>query len=86
MAGPIFNAFKQASSMCHSAACLPALMHPVHCPQARQVFADVPISLHRQCHGSTEVWDCIASGTTNSDGRIGDLLPASDFIEPGMYK
>lgn len=50
------------------------------------VWADVPISLHRQCDGSSGVWDCIASGTTNSDGRVGDLLPASDSIAPGMYK
>ena len=50
------------------------------------VLADVPISLHKQCDESIGVWDCIASGVTNSDGRVGDLLPASDSIAPGLYK
>lgn len=46
----------------------------------------VPISLHRECADSSGVWDCIAEGQTNKDGRIGDLLPPSDTVLPGLYR
>lgn len=48
--------------------------------------AGVPISLHKECAASGGVWDCIASGRTNKDGRIGDLLPPADTVMPGVYK
>ncbi|DBA92662.1 TPA: hypothetical protein ACH3X1_002874 [Trebouxia sp. C0004] len=46
----------------------------------------VPISLHKECAESSGVWDCVASGQTNQDGRIGDLLAPSDLVLPGVYK
>ncbi len=48
--------------------------------------AGVPISLHKECAESSGVWDCVASGQTNQDGRIGDLLAPSDLVLPGVYK
>jgi len=48
--------------------------------------AGVPISLHKECAGSSGVWACVASGQTNQDGRISDLLAPSDLILPGVYK
>ena len=48
--------------------------------------AGVPISLHKECAESCGVWDCVASGQTNQDGRIGDLLAPSDLVLPGVYK
>ena len=55
-------------------------------PADRMVLAGVPISLHKECNDSNGIWDCIASGATDQDGRIGDLLPASDTIAHGVYK
>jgi 5-hydroxyisourate hydrolase/2-oxo-4-hydroxy-4-carboxy-5-ureidoimidazoline decarboxylase len=46
----------------------------------------LPLSLHRLMDGSSSTWDCIASGTTNSDGRVGNLLPPSPTIQPGRYQ
>ncbi len=48
--------------------------------------AGVPISLHKECPESSGVWDCVASGQTNQDGRIGDLLAPSDLVLPGVYR
>lgn len=31
-------------------------------------------------------WECLASGVTNVDGRIGDLLPPADSIPAGQYR
>ncbi|KAL0044419.1 hypothetical protein WJX82_005398 [Trebouxia sp. C0006] len=46
----------------------------------------VPISLHKEWAESSGVWDCVASGQTNQDGRVGDLLAPSDLVLPGVYK
>ena len=32
------------------------------------------------------VWQTIAQGITNSDGRVGDLLPPQKILAPGNYK
>jgi len=31
-------------------------------------------------------WDTIASGTTNADGRIANLLDPANILEPGTYR
>jgi 5-hydroxyisourate hydrolase len=36
--------------------------------------------------GSAAVYDCLASGVTDADGRIGNLLPASAWVAPGNYR
>lgn len=33
-----------------------------------------------------EIWETIAQGVTNADGRIADLLPQGRIIDPGNYK
>ena len=48
--------------------------------------AQVPVQLHRRCAGSTQAWELIATGTTNADGRCGDLLPPCDSVDPGDYR
>ena len=48
--------------------------------------AGVAVSLARRCPGSGQAWADVASGVTNRDGRIGDLLPPSDCVEPGLYR
>ena len=58
----------------------------MHRPDAVLLVSGVPISLHRECADSSGVWDCIAEGQTNKDGRIGDLLPPSDTVLPGLYR
>ena len=35
---------------------------------------------------SGEKWLAIASGTTNSDGRISDLLPKEKILDAGVYR
>ena len=47
---------------------------------------EVPIRLERLCSSSASVWEALAQGSTNADGRIGDLLPPSDSIEAGTYR
>ncbi|WIA08752.1 hypothetical protein OEZ85_008175 [Tetradesmus obliquus] len=46
----------------------------------------LPISLLRVMDGSAAVFDCLASGVTDADGRIGNLLPASAWVAPGTYR
>jgi 5-hydroxyisourate hydrolase/2-oxo-4-hydroxy-4-carboxy-5-ureidoimidazoline decarboxylase len=48
--------------------------------------AGLPISLLRMMDGSAAVYDCLASGVTDADGRIGNLLPASAWVAPGNYR
>ena len=31
-------------------------------------------------------WNKLATGITNSDGRIGNLLPDDKIVEPGIYR
>lgn len=31
-------------------------------------------------------WTFLAKGITNSDGRIGDLLPKEQILSPGVYR
>jgi 5-hydroxyisourate hydrolase len=35
---------------------------------------------------SGEGWKTLASGTTNADGRLRDLLPAENKLAPGTYR
>ncbi|MEW5798733.1 MAG: hydroxyisourate hydrolase [Bacteroidota bacterium] len=44
----------------------------------------VTVSLEFQ--PSANKWEKIGSGTTNSDGRISDLLPDSHILQPGIYR
>jgi len=46
----------------------------------------VTIILDRRAAGSTDVWEGVSRGVTNSDGRVPNLLPPSPTIEPGIYK
>jgi 5-hydroxyisourate hydrolase/2-oxo-4-hydroxy-4-carboxy-5-ureidoimidazoline decarboxylase len=48
--------------------------------------AGLPISLLRMMDGSAAVYDCLASGVTDADGRIGNLLSASAWVAPGIYR
>ena len=31
-------------------------------------------------------WEILAKGKTNNDGRVADLLPKENILEPGQYK
>ncbi len=55
-------------------------------PDKHDVVSGVPISLDKECAESSGVWECVATGQTNKDGRIGDLLQPSDTVLPGIYK
>ena len=44
------------------------------------------VVLARRAPGSAAAWERVASGQTNKDGRIGDLLPPGDHVEPGHYR
>jgi 5-hydroxyisourate hydrolase/2-oxo-4-hydroxy-4-carboxy-5-ureidoimidazoline decarboxylase len=46
----------------------------------------LPISLHRLMDGSQRMWDCLAAGATDADGRIGNLLPPAGWVAPGTYQ
>lgn len=46
----------------------------------------LPTSLHRLMDGSQRMWDCLASGLTDADGRIGNLLPPAGWVAPGVYQ
>jgi 5-hydroxyisourate hydrolase len=41
------------------------------------------LALYKQAPGARDVWERIAGGVTNDDGRVPALLPASDYIAPG---
>lgn len=45
----------------------------------------VPVSLQRQ-EAEAGRWAQVAAGATNKDGRIGDLLPVSNYVQPGNYR
>ena len=49
--------------------------------------AGVPITLdfHRPTSGLSP-WQELASGVTNEDGRVKDLLPPGSRLEPGLYR
>ena len=34
---------------------------------------------------TNNIWESFAQGVTNSDGRVGDLLPAGKDLAPGNY-
>lgn len=44
---------------------------------------DITIKLKRM---NTGMWQTFAQGVTNTDGRIGDMLPAGKYMEKGNYK
>lgn len=44
--------------------------------------AGVEVTLERQQDG----WRTLGRGVTNTDGRVGDLLPTSDPLESGTYR
>jgi 5-hydroxyisourate hydrolase/2-oxo-4-hydroxy-4-carboxy-5-ureidoimidazoline decarboxylase len=48
--------------------------------------AGLALSLHRHMEGSSGVWDCLAAGMTNADGRVGNLLPPANTVAPGRYQ
>lgn len=41
------------------------------------------LALYKQSPGGQDVWEQLAGGVTNDDGRVPNLLPASDYIAPG---
>jgi hypothetical protein len=43
----------------------------------------LPLALYKQSPGAGDVWAQLAGGVTNDDGRVPNLLPASDYIAPG---
>lgn len=45
--------------------------------------AGVPVSLSLQV---ADAWQLLATGTTNSDGRVTDLLPEERVLAAGIYK
>jgi 5-hydroxyisourate hydrolase/2-oxo-4-hydroxy-4-carboxy-5-ureidoimidazoline decarboxylase len=46
----------------------------------------LPISLHRLMESSQRMFDCLARGVTDADGRIGNLLPPAGWVAPGVYQ
>jgi 5-hydroxyisourate hydrolase len=46
--------------------------------------AGVPVRLERPISGYE--WEIIASGITNSDGRVPNLLPNNDALPKGTYR
>lgn len=46
----------------------------------------VNVALHRLAPGSADGWERLAGAATNHDGRIPDLLPAADGLQPGTYR
>ena len=46
----------------------------------------VAVSLERRCEGSRDAWERLASGCTNADGRVGDLLPPGGHMDAGTYR
>ena len=47
---------------------------------------NVAVSLERRCDGSRDAWERLASGHTNADGRVGDLLPPGGHMDAGTYR
>jgi hydroxyisourate hydrolase len=46
--------------------------------------ANVPVRLERPISGYE--WEIIASGITNQDGRVPNLLPNNNPLKPGTYR
>ncbi|PRW32890.1 Hydroxyisourate hydrolase [Chlorella sorokiniana] len=46
----------------------------------------VGVTLARLAPGSAAAWELVAAGATNRDGRIPDLLPPADWVQPGHYR
>jgi 5-hydroxyisourate hydrolase len=46
--------------------------------------ADVPVKLEQKI--AENKWKILANGTTNADGRVGDLLPKTTVLPFGTYK
>lgn len=46
--------------------------------------ANVPVRLEKPYSGYQ--WEIIASGITNADGRVPNLLPNESPLEPGTYR
>jgi 5-hydroxyisourate hydrolase/2-oxo-4-hydroxy-4-carboxy-5-ureidoimidazoline decarboxylase len=40
----------------------------------------------RLMHKTDDIWESIAQGVTNNDGRIADLIPPGKTLTPGTYK
>jgi 5-hydroxyisourate hydrolase len=49
-----------------------------------QPAAGVEVVLSRR--GEAGGWQQVAGGTTDADGRVGDLLPTGEGIEAGVYR
>ena len=45
--------------------------------------ADVPLQLMQK---TKNTWKTLAYGVTNTDGRVGDLLPKDTILPEGIYK
>ena len=61
----------------------PITTHVLDTMQGRPA-AGVAATLERQEEGGT--WQAIGTGTTDEDGRIGDLLPAGSVLATGVYR
>ena len=48
--------------------------------------AHVAVRLERLAPGSTDAWELLAVGKTNSDGRVPDLLEPADWVAAGTYR
>lgn len=50
--------------------------------------ANVPLKLWRQNinNQSNSIWETLAEGTTNADGRVPNLLPKETILPLGTYK
>ena len=44
---------------------------------------NMPISLYKR---SAELWELLADGVTDEDGRIADLLPSDQNLDAGIYR
>ena len=44
------------------------------------------VSVQFQRPVGKDAWETISTGVTNEDGRVPDLLPNDDPVEPGMYR
>ncbi|HJY88412.1 MAG TPA: hydroxyisourate hydrolase [Candidatus Acidoferrales bacterium] len=49
-----------------------------------QPAAGVPVRL--EVHSATQGWKVLATGHTDSDGRVKNFLPSGERLEPGTYR
>lgn len=49
-----------------------------------QPASGVPVRLYVE--EATDRWIILATGITNDDGRVGDLLPVDHALKPGKYR